>query len=63
MNGEFLMLLPGPGVYGAVVVEGLDRGRVGSLTLGAVTCPKQGLLVLTIICKGREGSENVQSCS
>lgn len=42
-------LLPGPGVHGAVAVRGLDRGGAGSLTLAAVTCPKQGLLVLTVI--------------
>lgn len=42
-------LLPGPGVHGAVAVRGLDRGGAGPLTLAAVTCPKQGLLVLTVI--------------
>ena len=45
------LLLPNLGVHRAVEGRGLDRGGAGPLTLGAVTSPKQGFLVLTVICK------------
>lgn len=43
------------GVCTAVRVKRLGGGGARSLTLGAVTRPQQGFLVLTVICKGGEG--------
>lgn len=49
------LLLPNLGVHRAVEGRRLDRGGAGPLTLGAVTSPKQGFLVLTVICKEGKG--------
>lgn len=48
-------LPPGPGVHKAVTRGVLARGGARSLTLGTVARPKQGLLVLAVICRGGEG--------
>lgn len=47
-GGPFM--LPGSGVDKGVTAE--DWTGAGSLTLGAVACPEQGFLILTVICEG-----------
>lgn len=44
-------LLPAARSWGSQGDGGGRREGVQSLTLGAVTCPKQGFLVLTVICE------------
>lgn len=40
----------------------VEGGRASSLTLGAVTRPKQGFLVLTVICGGEGQEEHSAMC-